>query len=214
MINQIPIVSSTNGNQSSNVDVPEWLINLTPNEHVVYLEVKSLLANARQGTHKTKQRSDVHGSTRKVVRQKGSGGARHGDRNSPIFIGGGRVFGPTPRDYSLKINRKEKMLAIASAFKDRLLSGVILAVDNFTVCNHKTKEFVRFVKKLNITIEGSLIVLDKSDRDAYLGGRNLAGVYIKSATSVNTLDILKAQTILFTKDSLNVFLERIRYVEI
>ena len=174
------------------------------NEHVVYLDVKQFLANQRQGTHKSKERSEVSGSTRKLGRQKGGGGARRGDINSPVLVGGGRVFGPRPRSYSFKINKKMKDLARKSALTSKAAEGQIIVVEDFTFEAPKTKEFVKFANNLKIADKKSLLVLAGQNKNVYLSARNIQNVNIMTASQLNTYSILNNKVIVMAESAVEV----------
>ena len=174
------------------------------NEHVVYLDVKQFLANQRQGTHKSKERSEVSGSTRKLGRQKGGGGARRGDINSPVLVGGGRVFGPRPRNYSFKINKKMKYLARKSALTSKAAEGQIIVVEDFTFEAPKTKEFVKFANNLKIADKKSLLVLAGQNKNVYLSARNIQNVNIMTASQLNTYSILNNKVIVMAESAVEV----------
>ena len=174
------------------------------NEHVVYLDVKQFLANQRQGTHKSKERSEVSGSTRKLGRQKGGGGARRGDINSPVLVGGGRVFGPRPRNYSFKINKKMKDLARKSALTSKAAEGQIIVVEDFTFEAPKTKEFVKFANNLKIADKKSLLVLAGQNKNVYLSARNIQNVNIMTASQLNTYRILDNKVIVMAESAVEV----------
>ena len=174
------------------------------NEHVVYLDVKQFLANQRQGTHKSKERSEVSGSTRKLGRQKGGGGARRGDINSPVLVGGGRVFGPRPRNYSFKINKKMKDLARKSALTSKAAEGQIIVVEDFTFEAPKTKEFVKFANNLKIADKKSLLVLAGQNKNVYLSARNIQNVNIMTASQLNTYSILNNKVIVMADSAVEV----------
>ena len=174
------------------------------NEHVVYLDVKQFLANQRQGTHKSKERSEVSGSTRKLGRQKGGGGARRGDINSPVLVGGGRVFGPRPRNYSFKINKKMKDLARKSALTSKAAEGQIIVVEDFTFEAPKTKEFVKFANNLKIADKKSLLVLAGQNKNVYLSARNIQNVNIMTASQLNTYSILNNKVIVVAESAVEV----------
>ena len=178
-----------------------------PNEHVVYLAVKQYLANQRQGTHKAKERSEVAGSTRKLGKQKGGGGARRGDINSPVLVGGGRVFGPRPRDYRFKLNKKMKDLARKSALTFKAQNDQIVVVEDFNFEAPKTKDFVNFTK--NIKLEGvkMLLVLADQNKNVYLSARNIEGVNIISASQINTYKVLDNKALVLTESSVAVLNE-------
>lgn len=174
------------------------------NEHVVYLDVKQFLANQRQGTHKSKERSEVSGSTRKLGRQKGGGGARRGDINSPVLVGGGRVFGPRPRNYSFKINKKMKDLARKSALTSKAAEGQIIVVEDFTFEAPKTKEFVKFANNLKIADKKTLMVLADQNKNVYLSARNIQNVNIMTASQLNTYSILNNKVIVMAESAVEV----------
>ena len=180
---------------------------IEPNEHVVYLAVKQFLANQRQGTHKAKERSEVAGSTRKLGKQKGGGGARRGDINSPVLVGGGRVFGPRPRDYRFKLNKKVKDLARKSALSYKALNNQIVVVEDFTFEAPKTKNFVNFAK--NIKLEGvkMLLVLAGQNNNVYLSARNIKEANVMSATQLNTYAVLDSKAVVLTESSVAVLNE-------
>jgi len=175
-----------------------------PSEHAVYLDVKQYLANQRQGTHKAKERSEVSGSTRKLGRQKGGGGARHGDINSPLLRGGGRVFGPTPRDYSFKLNKKVKALARKSALTYKAQENAIVVVEDFDMNAPKTKEFVNIAKNLKVDSKKSLFVLSGTNNNVYLSARNIKEASIVTASDINTYRILDNKMVVVTESSINV----------
>lgn len=177
------------------------------NEHVVYLDVKQFLANQRQGTHKSKERSEVSGSTRKLGRQKGGGGARRGDINSPVLVGGGRVFGPRPRNYSFKINKKMKDLARKSALTSKAAEGQIIVVEDFTFEAPKTKEFVKFANNLKIADKKSLLVLAGQNKNVYLSARNIERANIITANELNTYKVLDNKSLVLTESSVAVINE-------
>ncbi|MBQ7689647.1 MAG: 50S ribosomal protein L4 [Muribaculaceae bacterium] len=175
-----------------------------PNEHVVYLAVKQYLANQRQGTHKAKERSEVSGSTKKLGRQKGGGGARHGDINSPLFRGGGRVFGPRPRNYSFKLNKKTKALARRSALTYKAQNGQIMVVEDFDFAAPKTKEMVNITKNLKIEGVKFLLVLPGVNMNVILSARNLPNARVISACDINTYSVLDNRMIVVTAGSVDV----------
>lgn len=174
------------------------------NEHAVYLDVKQYLANQRQGTHKSKERSEVSGSTRKLHKQKGGGGSRIGDINSPVLVGGGRVFGPRPRSYNFKLNKKVKQLARKSALTFKMQDNQIQVVENLNFEAPKTKEFVNFAKNLKVEGKKLLLVLAGQNKNVYLSARNIPGVQIIAASDVNTYAIMHSNAILLTEGSLDV----------
>ena len=174
------------------------------NEHAVYLDVKQYLANQRQGTHKAKERSEVSGSTRKLHKQKGGGGARIGDINSPVLVGGGRVFGPRPRDYRFKLNQKLKQLARKSALTYKAQDNEIIIVEDFTFEAPKTKEFVNFAKNLQLADKKILLVLPCENKNVSLSARNIPNANLMIASDVNTYALLNNKAIVLTEGSLEV----------
>lgn len=175
-----------------------------PNEHAVYLDVKQYLANQRQGTHKAKERSEVSGSTKKLGRQKGGGGARHGDINSPVMVGGGRVFGPRPRNYSFKLNKKVKALARRSALTFKAQGGQILVVEDFNFEAPKTKDFVNFAKNIKVYGEKTVLVLPSQNKNVYLSARNIEKTFVITAAELNTYRILDNKKLVVTESSVAV----------
>lgn len=175
-----------------------------PNEHAVYLDVKQYLANQRQGTHKAKERSEVSGSTKKLGRQKGGGGARHGDINSPVMVGGGRVFGPRPRNYSFKLNKKVKALARRSALTFKAQGGQIVVVEDFNFEAPKTKEFVNFAKNIKVYGEKTVLVLPSQNKNVYLSARNIEKTFVITAAELNTYRILDNKKLVVAESSVAV----------
>ena len=186
------------------VTLNDEVFGIEPNEHAVYLDVKQYLANQRQGTHKSKERSEVSGSTRKLHKQKGGGGSRIGDINSPVLVGGGRVFGPRPRDYRFKLNKKVKLLARKSALSAKAAEGSIVVVEDFNFEAPKTKEFVNFTKNLKLEGKKILLVLADQNKNVYLSARNVEGANIITASDVNTYTILNNKAVVLTESSVAV----------
>lgn len=180
---------------------------IEPSEHAVYLDVKQYLANQRQGTHKAKERSEVSGSTRKLRKQKGGGGARIGDINSPVLVGGGRVFGPRPRDYRFKLNKKVKALARKSALTFKAQDNQIVVVEDFTFEAPKTKDFVNFTKKLQLADKKLLLVLEGQNKNVYLSARNIPNANIITASDLNTYKVLNNKALVLTESSVAVINE-------
>ena len=178
-----------------------------PNDHAIYLDVKQYLANRRQGTHKGKQRNEVAGSTRKLKRQKGTGGARCGSILSPLFPGGGRIFGPVPRDYSFKLNKKLKQLARRSALTYKAKAEAITVVENLTVEAPKTKSFIAIEQNLNVAGKKILVVVPEVDTNLILSARNLQNVKVVLASNVNTYDVMNANQIVLAEGAVNVLNE-------
>ena len=184
------------------VTLNEDIYGIEPNDHVLYLDVKQYLANQRQGTHKAKERSEHAGSTRKLGRQKGGGGARHGDINSPLLRGGGRVFGPRPRDYRFKLNHKVKVLARKSALSYKAQEDAIIVVEDFNFEAPKTKDFINVVKNLKVEGKKLLLVLPESNKNVYLSARNLQRTEVILASSLNSYKVLNADVLVVTENSL------------
>ena len=196
-------VLNINGQETGRkVTLNESIFGIEPNDHVIYLDVKQFLANQRQGTHKSKERSEVSGSTRKLGRQKGGGGARRGDINSPVLVGGGRVFGPKPRDYRFKLNKKVKALARRSALTYKAQENAIIVVEDFNMEAPKTKDFVNIAKNLKVEGKKSLFVLPESNKNVYLSARNLQRTLVTLAANVNTYNVLNADVLVVTENSL------------
>lgn len=184
------------------VTLSESVFGIEPNDHVIYLDVKQYMADQRQGTHKSKERSEVSGSTRKLGRQKGGGGARRGDINSPVLVGGGRVFGPKPRDYRFKLNKKVKNLARRSALSYKAQEQAILVVEDFNFEAPKTKDFVNIAKNLKVDGKKLLLLLPEANKNVFLSARNLQKAHVMVAKDVNTYKILDADVLIVTENSL------------
>lgn len=183
------------------VVLDDAIYGIEPNDHAIYLAVKQYMANRRQGTAKSKERSEISGSTRKLGRQKGGGGARRGDINSPLLVGGARVFGPKPRDYGFKLNKKVKDLARCSALSYKAKENSIIVVEDFTFDVPKTKSYIEMLSNLKVDDKKSLVVLPNVDRNVYLSGRNLQGTKVTIAKTLNTYIVLDANVILMTEKS-------------
>ena len=184
------------------VTLSESIFGIEPNDHVIYLDVKQYMADQRQGTHKSKERSEVSGSTRKLGSQKGGGGARRGDINSPVLVGGGRVFGPKPRDYRFKLNKKVKNLARRSALSYKAQEQAILVVEDFNFEAPKTKDFVNIAKNLKVDGKKLLLLLPEANKNVFLSARNLQKAHVMVAKDVNTYKILDADVLIVTENSL------------
>jgi large subunit ribosomal protein L4 len=185
------------------VTLNESIFGIAPNDHAIYLDVKQFLANQRQGTHKSKERSEISGSTRKIGRQKGGGGARRGDMNSPVLIGGGRVFGPKPRDYSFKLNKKVKALARKSALAYKAQNDGLVVVEDFVFDTPKTKEFIEITKNLKVSDKKLLVILPESNKNVYLSARNVGSANVQTISGLNTYRVLNAGIVLFTESALS-----------
>ena len=198
-------VLNINGQETGRkVNLNEAIFGIEPNDHVLYLAVKQYLADQRQGTAKSKERSEHAGSTRKLGRQKGGGGARRGDINSPVLVGGGRVFGPKPRDYSFKLNKKVKVLARKSALAYKAQDNAIVVVEDFNLDAPKTKDFVNIAKNLKVDSKKVLLVLPEVEKNVYLSARNLQKAEVMTASQVNSYKVLNADVVVITENSLKV----------
>jgi len=196
-------VLNINGQETGRkVVLNDAIFGIEPNDHVLYLDVKQYLANQRQGTAKTKERSEMSGSTRKLGRQKGGGGARRGDINPPVLGGGARVFGPKPRDYSFKLNKKVKVLARKSALSYKAKENAIIVVEDFEMAAPKTKEYVNIVKNLQLGERKSLLLLPNVNKNVYLSARNLQRSEVMTASALNAYKVLNADVLVITEKSL------------
>ena len=196
-------VLNINGQETGKkVTLNESIFGIEPNDHVLYLDVKQYLANQRQGTAKSKERSEHSGSTRKLGRQKGGGGARRGDINSPVLVGGGRVFGPKPRDYRFKLNKKVKVLARKSALSYKAQENAIVVIEDFNFDAPKTKDFVNITKNLKVDGKKTLLFLPELNKNVYLSARNLKGSEVMLASTLNSYKVLNADVLVVTENSL------------
>ena len=186
------------------VTLDDSIFGIEPNDRVIWLDVKQYLANQRQGTHKSKERSEITGSTRKLIRQKGGGGARRGDIKSPVLVGGGRVFGPQPRDYSFKLNKKVKVLARKSALSLKARENAIVVVEDFDFDSPKTKRIVELTKKLQLADKKLLFILPGQNKNVYLSARNLGKVSVVTASDINTYGIMNCGSLVITESSVAV----------
>ncbi len=196
-------VYSIDGNKTSKtIDLNDSIFGVEPNDHAIYLDVKQYLANQRQGTHATKQRNEIKGSTRKLRRQKGTGAARIGDIKSPLLRGGGRAFGKKPRDYSFKVNKKVKRLARISALAYKIKDNNILILEDFNFETPKTKQYLDLLQRFNMSDKKSLLVIPEADRNIILSSRNIPKAKVAIASDINTYQILNAQHLVFVESSL------------
>ena len=192
------------GQETGRVTLNDEVFAIEPNEHALYLDVKQYLANQRQGTHKSKERSEVSGSTRKLHKQKGGGGSRIGDINSPVLVGGGRVFGPKPRDYRFKLNRKLKDLARRSALSLKAAAGEIIVVESINFEAPKTKEYINFAKNLKVDGKKVLVVLSEKNNNVHLSMRNVPDARLMTASDINTYAVLNHNALILSEDSVAV----------
>ena len=200
---ELAVLNTAGKETGRKVELMDSIFSIEPNDHAIYLEVKQYLANQRQGTHKAKQRNEISGSTRKLKRQKGTGGARAGSIKSPLFSGGGRVFGPQPRDYSFKLNKKVKTLARKSALSYKAKNNEIVVVEDFNLEAPKTKDYISLLSNLKIEGKKSLVVLNEPNKNIYLSSRNLTGTRVVTLSELTTYDILNSTSLVFVESSLD-----------
>lgn len=200
---ELSVLDKNGKDTGRKIVLQDSIFGIEPNEHVVWLDVKRYLAAQRQGTHKSKERSELSGSTRKLIRQKGSGGARRGDINSPLLVGGARVFGPRPRNYTIKINKKVKDLARRSVLSSKAKEGAIVVVEDLHIETPQTKEIVSLTRNLQLADKKILLVLPNQNKNVYLSARNLKKVNVMVASDVNTYKLIDNNCLLFTESSVN-----------
>ena len=201
---EVNVLNIKGENTGRKVTLDESIFGIEPNEHVVYMAVRQYLAAQRQGTHKSKERSEMSGSTRKLGRQKGGGGARRGDINSPVLVGGARVFGPQPRDYGFKLNKKVKALARKSALSYKVQENALLVVEDFNFEAPKTKQYVELLQNLKVADKKLLMVLPEANKNVYLSARNIQRKEMAVASAVNTYQVLNADALVVTESALAV----------
>jgi large subunit ribosomal protein L4 len=204
---EVNVVNVSGKETGAKAQLSDAIFGIEPNDHAIYLDVKQFLANQRQGTHKSKQRNEIAGSTRKLYKQKGTGGARAGSVKSPLFNGGGRVFGPQPRDYSFKLNKKLKTLARKSALSYKAKDNNIVVLEDFTFDAIKTKSYIQLTADLNVTDVKTLLVLGAANNNVYLSSRNLKKTKVITADQLNTYDVLNAGKLLLTAGALKTLEE-------
>ena len=200
---ELDVINITGKSTGKKVKLDKEIYGIEPNDHAIYLDVKQIMGHKRQGTHKAKERSEIRGSRKKIKRQKGTGTARFGDIKNPIFRGGGRVFGPRPRNYGGKLNRKVKDLARKSALAYKVQNKQMIVVEDFTMDAPKTSEFATIRKNLKIDDKKSLIVLNERNKNIYLSSRNLQKTKVITVSELNTYEIMNASTVLFIESSLD-----------
>jgi large subunit ribosomal protein L4 len=201
---QVEVLNISGKKTAKKVDLTDVIFGAEPSDHSIYLDVKHYLAAQRQGTHKSKERAEISRTTKKLKKQKGTGGARAGSMKSPVFVGGGRAFGPRPRDYSFKINKKVKVLARISALTYKAKENAITVLEDFTFEAPKTKNYVDLIKNLNLSDKKTLLVLGDSNINVYLSSRNLEGAKVVTASELNTYDIVNAQSLILEESSVKV----------
>ncbi|CAN5612303.1 50S ribosomal protein L4 [soil metagenome] len=199
---EVSVLNNKGEDTGRKISLSDDIFNIEPNDHAIYLDVKQYLANQRQGTHKSKERSEVAGSTKKIKKQKGTGGARAGSLKSPIFRGGGRIFGPKPRDYSFKLNKKLKVLARKSALAYKVKDNNVSVLEDFSFEAPKTKDFISLMKGLSLDKKKTLLVLPEKNNNIILSSRNLKYSKVVTADSINTYDLLNADNLLFVESSI------------
>ena len=198
---EIAVLKNSGEDTGRKVSLSDDVFGIEPNDHAIYLDVKQFLANQRQGTHKSKERAEIVGSTKKIKRQKGTGTARAGSIKSPLFRGGGRVFGPQPRDYSFKLNKKLKVLARKSALAYKAKEEGLVVLEDFTFEAPKTKEYANVLNNLSLGNKKTLVVLADSDKNVFLSSRNVQGTKVVTADSLNTYDVLNAESVVLSESS-------------
>lgn len=201
---EVAVLKSSGETTTKKVNLSDAVFGIEPNDHAIYLDVKSYLANQRQGTHKSKQRNEISGSSKKIKKQKGTGGARAGNIKNPQFKGGGRVFGPQPRDYSFKLNKKVKDLARKSALTYKAKDNSIAILEDFSFDAPKTKHYVAFLKALSLGDKKTLLVLSEANKNVVMSGRNLQHAKITTADQINTYDLMNADNVIFVESSISM----------
>ena len=201
---ELPVLQVSGQETGRKVSLNDDIFGIEPNDHAIYLDVKQYMANKRQGTHKAKERNEVSGTTKKLKRQKGTGGARAGSMKSPLFVGGGRVFGPRPRDYSFKLNKKLKRVARISALSHKAKNNNITVLEDFNMESPKTKAYADIMKKLSLAGKKTLLVVAEGNKNLHLSSRNLPKNKVVPAADLNTYDILNASSLLLTEGSLPI----------
>jgi large subunit ribosomal protein L4 len=201
---QVEVLNISGKKTAKKVDLADVIFGVEPSDHSIYLDVKHYLAAQRQGTHKSKERAEISRTTKKLKKQKGTGGARAGSMKSPLFIGGGRAFGPRPRDYSFKLNKKTKVVARTSALTYKAKENAITILEDFTFEAPKTKNYVDLIKNLNLSDKKTLLVLGDTNNNVYLSSRNLEGAKVVKASDLNTYDIVNAHALILVESSVKV----------
>ena len=204
---EVKVINISGKETGAKVQLPDAIFAVEPNDHAIYLDVKQYLANQRQGTHKSKQRNEIAGSTRKLYKQKGTGGARAGSIKSPLFNGGGRILGPQPRDYGFKLNKKLKSLARKSALTYKAQDNNIVVLEDFSFDSVKTKNYIQLVADLKLTDAKTLLVLPAANNNVYLSSRNIKKAKVVTAAELNTYDVLNAGTLLLTTETVKTLTE-------
>lgn len=206
---EVTVVNISGKETGKKVKLNAKVFGIEPNDHAIYLDVKQFLANQRQGTHKSKERAEINRTTKKLKRQKGTGGARAGSMKSPLFVGGGRVFGPRPRDYSFKLNKKLKHIACLSALTYKAKDNNIIILEDFNLDQPKTKSYTEILKNLNLSDKKVLMVLPQHDKNIYLSSRNIERNKVTTASELNTYDVLNAQNLVLVQSSVSALENRL-----
>jgi large subunit ribosomal protein L4 len=201
---EVAVIKYSGQKTSKKVNLSDEVFGIEPNDHAIYLDVKSYLANQRQGTHKSKQRNEISGSSKKIKKQKGTGGARAGNIKNPQFKGGGRIFGPMPRDYSFKLNKKVKDLARKSALSYKAKDNSIAVLEDFSFESAKTKQYVDLLKALELNNKKTLLVLAENNKNVILSGRNVPNAKVTTVDQINTFDLMHADNVIFVESSINM----------
>jgi len=200
---EVAVLKYSGEKTSKKVSLSDDVFGIEPNDHAIYLDVKSILANQRQGTHKSKQRNEISGSSKKIKKQKGTGGARAGNIKNPQFKGGGRIFGPQPRDYSFKLNKKVKDLARKSALSYKAKDNAIAVLEDFTFESAKTKQYVSLLNALKLNEKKTLLVLAENNKNVVLAGRNIENAKVTTVDKINTYDVMHADSVIFVESSIS-----------
>ncbi|NBQ47302.1 MAG: 50S ribosomal protein L4 [Sphingobacteriia bacterium] len=201
---QVEVINISGKKTAKKLDLSDAIFAAEPNDHCIYLDVKQYLANQRQGTHKSKERAEISRTTKKLKRQKGTGGARAGSMKSPLFVGGGRAFGPRPHEYGFKLNKKVKALARVSALSYKAKDNAITVLEDFNFEAPKTKNYIDLMKNLNMADKKTLLVLPDTNKNVYLSSRNIQGARVVKASDLNTYDILNAESLILSESSVKV----------
>jgi len=201
---KVAVIKNSGEDTGRKIDLSKAVFGVEPNDHAIYLDVKQFLAAQRQGTHKSKERADIAGSTRKIKKQKGTGTARAGSIKSPIFRGGGRVFGPRPRDYDFKLNKKLKVVARKSALSYKAKDKNVVVLEDIVFEGPRTKDFITMLSSLSLSDKKTLLVLGKNDKDVFLSSRNVPNAKVVTADSLNTYDVLNADSLLLSESSVEI----------
>jgi large subunit ribosomal protein L4 len=200
---EVAVLKSSGEKTTKKVNLSDDVFGIEPNDHAIYLDVKSILANKRQGTHKSKQRNEISGSSKKIKKQKGTGGARAGNIKNPQFKGGGRIFGPTPRDYSFKLNKKVKDLARKSALSYKAKDNSIAILEDFTFDKAQTKQYLNLLNALSLGDKKTLLILPEVNKNVVLSGRNIQNAKVTTADQINTYDLMHADNVIFVESAIN-----------